>query len=227
VERAGALLGLHDTPSSFQPPEGPGRLRILARRGRGLHLPCSPFVFDGLTGVILQQRVAWRDATRSYRLLAEKAGEPAPGPTDLRLPPSPRRWAALSGHELERAGVDGQRARALRGAARHADAIDAVFGLPRAEARARLAALPGCGPWTVGMTLGYVLGDPDAVIPGDLHLPRLVSWALTGDVSGTANDERMLRLLEPYAGHRFRLVRLLYAAGLGAGLTSRSRAVKR
>ena len=224
VERAAALLGLHDDPGAFRPEHGPPRLRTLARRGRGLHLPRSPFVFDGLTGVILQQRVAWRDATGAYRRLVESAGERAPGPIELRLPPSPRRWAALSGHELERAGVDGQRARALRAAAREAAAIDTAFALASDAARALLAAIPGCGPWTVGMTLGHVLGDPDAEIPGDLHLPRLVTWALTGDETGPADDTRMLQLLEPYRGHRFRLVRLLYAAGLGAPLSTRSRA---
>ena len=222
VERAPALLGLRDTPTSFRPPTG--RLGILARRGRGLHLPRSPFVFDALTGVILQQRVSWREATRAYRQLTDSFGEPAPGLAGLKLPPSPRQWAALSGEDLRRAGVDGQRARALRAAARDARAIDAAFDLPLVEAQARLAAVPGCGPWTVSMTLGYALGDPDAVIEGDLHLPRLVAWALAGEAD--ADDARMIELLEPHRGHRFRLVRLLYAAGLGASLTSRSRAAR-
>lgn len=78
LERADALAGLYDEPARFTPP--PGRLATLARRGRGLHLPRSPFVFDALTGVILQQRIAWRDATRAYRRLVTAFGEPAPGP---------------------------------------------------------------------------------------------------------------------------------------------------
>lgn len=220
VERAHGLFGLRDDPASFRPPLG--RLGILARRGRGLHLPRTPFVFDAICGVILQQRVAWRDATRAYRLLVDAFGEPAPGPAGSRLPPSPRQWAALSGEDLRRAGVDGQRGRALRAAARDARTIDATFDLSLDEARARLAAVPGCGPWTVSMTLGYALGDADAVIEGDLHLPRLVAWALRGEHE--ASDARMIELLEPHRGHRFRLVRLLYAAGLGAAISSRSRA---
>jgi 3-methyladenine DNA glycosylase/8-oxoguanine DNA glycosylase len=53
------------------------------------------------------------------------------------------------------------------------------------------------------------LGDPDAVFVGDLHVPHLVSSALAGEQRGS--DERMLELLEPYRGHRARVVRLLLA----------------
>ena len=220
LERTPALAGLRDEPSRFAPP--PGRLATLARRGRGLHLPCSPFVFDALTGVILQQRVAWRDATRAHRRLVTDFGEPAPGPFGLKLPLSPRQWLRLSGEDLRRAGVDGQRARALRSAARQARVVDSAFDRSLDEARVLLARVPGCGPWSVEMTLGFGLGDPDAAIVGDLHLPRLVAWALAGETEG--DDARMLALLEPHRPHRFRLVRLLYAAGVGASLSSRARA---
>jgi 3-methyladenine DNA glycosylase/8-oxoguanine DNA glycosylase len=57
-------------------------------------------------------------------------------------------------------------------------------------------------------------GDPDVVTVGDYHLPHLVSWALAGEPRGT--DERMLELLEPFAGNRGRVVALLALAGLGA-----------
>jgi 3-methyladenine DNA glycosylase/8-oxoguanine DNA glycosylase len=59
--------------------------------------------------------------------------------------------------------------------------------------------------------MGHGLGDPDAVPVGDLHLPRLVARALAGERD--ADDRRMLELLAPYGGHRFRLVRLLLAEG--------------
>jgi hypothetical protein len=55
------------------------------------------------------------------------------------------------------------------------------------------------------------LGDGDAVFVGDLHLPHLVTSALAGERRGS--DERMLELLEPYRGHRARVVRLLLAGG--------------
>ncbi|MGW1148969.1 DNA-3-methyladenine glycosylase, partial [Streptomyces sp. NPDC002454] len=41
-----------------------------------------------------------------------------------------------------------------------------------AEARARLAALPGFGPWTVEVIAMRALGDPDAFLPTDLGVRR-------------------------------------------------------
>lgn len=67
------------------------------------------------------------------------------------------------------------------------------------------------GEWTVGSFLGYAWGESDAVILGDYDLPHLVSYVFEGKRRGT--DERMLELLEPYSGQRFRLVRWLFGAG--------------
>ena len=57
------------------------------------------------------------------------------------------------------------------------------------------------------------LGDADAVSVGDYHLPNVVAWALAGEPRG--DDARMLELLEPYRGHRGRVMRLLLAGGVG------------
>jgi 3-methyladenine DNA glycosylase/8-oxoguanine DNA glycosylase len=158
---------------------------------------------------VLQQRVTFRDATRAYRRLVRRLNEPAPGPLGLQLPLEPRHWLRLGSEDFRRADVDGQRARALRAAARVARAVDSTFALSDpAVARARLLAVPGVGPWTAEMTMGFGLGDPDAVPLGDLHLPRLVAWALAGET--WADDARMLALLEPYRGQRFRVIRLLH-----------------
>jgi 3-methyladenine DNA glycosylase/8-oxoguanine DNA glycosylase len=208
LERAEAILGLGDEPGAFRPPPGP--LATLARRGRGMHLVRTPWVFDVLCQFVLQQRVSFRDAARAHRRLTAARGEAAPGPPGLLLPLAPRDWLRLSSEDFRRAGIDGQRARHLRAAARQARAVDSTFARERAEAQALLGAIPGCGPWTVGMVAGFALGDPDAVPVGDLHLPSTVARALAGEPR--ADDTRMLELLEPYRGHRFRLIRLLLAA---------------
>jgi 3-methyladenine DNA glycosylase/8-oxoguanine DNA glycosylase len=209
LERAGALAGLRDEPAAFEPP--PGRVASLARRFRGVRLPRSPWVLDGLCESILQQRVRFRDAARAHRLLVRERGAAAPGPPGLLLPLGSRDWLRLSDDALRRAGVDGQRGRALRAAARDARRVGAAFDLGPAAARRALASIPGCGPWTVEITMGLVLGDPDAVPTGDLHLPHEVGRALAGEPR--AGDARMLELLAPFAGQRFRLLRLLLAAG--------------
>lgn len=79
------------------------------------------------------------------------------------------------------------------------------------EATTRLIAFPGIGAWTASQVVQVALGDADAVVTGDYNLPHLVSWNLAGEPRGT--DGRMLELLEPYRGHRARVVRLLKAGG--------------
>jgi 3-methyladenine DNA glycosylase/8-oxoguanine DNA glycosylase len=216
LQRADALAGLRDEPAGF---EGvPGPIATLARRCRGIHLPRSPWVFEGLTEYVLQQRVTFRDAARAHRRLVEALGVPAPGPPGLLLPLASSDWRRLADSDLRRAGIDGQRGRTLRAAAGAARLVNSAFDLAPAAARGALAAIPGCGPWTVEMTLGFVLGDPDAVPTGDLHLSHEVGRALAGEPR--ADDGRMLELLEPFRGSRFRLLRLLLAAGrirLGRG----------
>jgi 3-methyladenine DNA glycosylase/8-oxoguanine DNA glycosylase len=209
LARIGALCGLTDEPAAFVP-SSPVVLG-LARRWRGVRLARSPWVFDGLVQYVLQQRVAFRDAARSYRRPVVALARAAPGPPGLRLPLSAPDWLRLGVDELRRFGIDRQRGRTLRAACRAARAVDAAFGCAPAEARRLLAGIPGCGPWTVEITMGFVLGDPDAVPTGDLHLPHEVGWALAAEPR--ADDVRMLELLEPYRGQRFRVIRLLLAAG--------------
>jgi 3-methyladenine DNA glycosylase/8-oxoguanine DNA glycosylase len=217
VHRAEALLGLQDDPAAFAP--APGPIATLARRGRGLHLVRSPWVFDALCQFVLQQRVSFRDAARAHRHLVRRLGEGAPGPPGLLLPLAPHHWLRASSEDYRRGGVDGERAGRLRSAAREAKAIDDTFDRGHRSARVVLGSVPGCGPWTVGMAMGFALADADAVPVGDLHLPSQVARALVGEPR--ADDARMLALLEPHRGHRFRLIRLLLETGrirLGRGV---------
>jgi hypothetical protein len=46
---------------------------------------------------------------------------------------------------------------------------------------------------------------------GDYHIPDVVAFALAGEARG--DDRRMLELLEPYAGQRGRVIRLLMTGG--------------
>ena len=78
----------------------------------------------------------------------------------------------------------------------------------------RLQALPGIGPWSAGKVALVALGNADAVWVGDFHLPNIVCWALAGRARG--DDDAMLELLEPYRGHRGRVLRLLVNGGVRA-----------
>ena len=77
--------------------------------------------------------------------------------------------------------------------------------------RAALTAVAGVGPWTAAHLARVGAGDADAVEVGDHDVKHLVAWNLAGEPR--ADDERMLALLAPFAGHRGRVVRLLASAG--------------
>jgi 3-methyladenine DNA glycosylase/8-oxoguanine DNA glycosylase len=116
------------------------------------------------------------------------------------------------GHaEFHPLGIERKRAETIRGAARRASRLEEAAAMSPAEAMVRLTAFPGIGVWTASQVIQVALGDPDAVVVGDYNLPHLVSWNLAGEARG--GDERMLELLEPYRGHRARVVRLLKAGG--------------
>ncbi|HYO61090.1 MAG TPA: DNA-3-methyladenine glycosylase 2 family protein [Actinomycetota bacterium] len=214
LDHAPDVLGLHDDRSAFDPTDP--IVRSLNRRLQGLRVGRSGAVVESIVPAILEQKVTSEEAHRSYRRLVWAHGEPAPGPLGLpphrlRLPPSPGLLASLPYHSFHRFGIERRRADTIRRACSYAHRLEEAAALTGDAARRRLLALPGVGPWTAAVVAGAAFGDPDAVIVGDLHLPSLVSWTLAGEPH--ADDARMLELLEPYAGNRARVVRLVVAGG--------------
>ena len=165
---------------------------------------------------ILEQKVTSVEAHRSYRDLVHKLGSAAPGPAPpgLMVPPGPAALAGAPSWVYHRCGIERRRADTIRGVARSARRVEEAAALPPPEARLRLLALPGVGPWTAAKVALVAWGDPDAVCVGDYHLPHLVTLALAGERRG--DDRRMLELLEPYRGHRARVIRLLALGGIQA-----------
>jgi 3-methyladenine DNA glycosylase/8-oxoguanine DNA glycosylase len=106
--------------------------------------------------------------------------------------------------------VEGVRARTIIGAAAVAARLEQVSELDPAEADHRLRSLPGIGVWTSAEIRQRAAGDADAVSVGDYHLPRAVGWTLAGRIT---DDAGMLELLAPYAGHRYRVTRLIELGG--------------
>ena len=205
------LVGEHDRPEELEPQHP--IIAEIARRHPGLRLPRSRAVFEALVPVIIEQKVIGKEARRSYRALVRRLAEPAPGPLPLMLPPEPARVAAMPYWEFHPLGVERRRAETLIRAAHVARRLEEAVDMPPDKAHARLTAVRGIGPWTAGHVGLAALGDPDAVPLGDYHLPHIVAWSLAGEPRAT--DERMLELLEPYRGHRARVLRLLLAAGVG------------
>ncbi len=215
LEQADAIAGLRDDVTGFPALSTRHPLvRELARVHEGLRFPATGRIFHHLVPAIIGQKVSGKEAYHGYaRMLRHFATEPAPGPNPgLRLPPDPEAVAATPYWVFHPFGIEAKRADTLRRAA--ARAVSLERSADSAEATRRMMALPGIGVWTAAETVRVAFGDPDAVSVGDYHIKNVVSYALAGEPRGT--DERMLELLEPFAGHRGRVCQLLAAAGIAA-----------
>src|SRR5690606_35057451 len=163
---------------------------------------------------ILEQKVTGFEAWRSWRHLLAAHGEPAPGPAPdrMRVLPPADRLRMIPSWEWHRAGVGPDRSRTAVRAARVAERLEDLAQLTAAEAMARLQAVPGIGRWTAAEVIQRTHGDPDAVSVGDFNLPAAVAYSLAGE--RTADDARMLELLAPYRGQRYRACLLIAMWGL-------------
>jgi 3-methyladenine DNA glycosylase/8-oxoguanine DNA glycosylase len=173
---------------------------------------------DALVPTILEQKVTTLEARRAYRYLLRRYGSPAPtagrvAPAGLVVAPSAREWLRVPSWEWHRAGVGPQRSDTVMRALRSASGLERLASKSAAEAGAALQSIPGIGVWTAAEVTQRTHADPDAISVGDFHLAKFVGFALTGE---RTDDDGMVRLLEPWRGHRQRIVRLLYLSGVRA-----------
>lgn len=215
--RAPGWCGEGDDWSAFEASRAyellPERLRLARRRHPGLRLPATGTVTERAVIAILEQRVTVFEAVRAYRHLVRLFGEPAPGPAPegMRVPPTAQQWRRIPSWQWHRAGVDPRRAAALMRAVQRAGALERLAdSSDPAAVRAALQSLSGIGIWTAAEITQCTHGDPDAISIGDFHLANYVCWFFDG---APGPDERMVRLLEPWRGHRQRVVRLIKASG--------------
>ncbi|CEA08946.1 hypothetical protein BN1051_02308 [Arthrobacter saudimassiliensis] len=217
LDRVPRLLGADDDWSGF---DDAGFLATLPRlvtetrrRNPGLRLPACGRMLDTLVPVILEQKVTLMEAYSAWRYLVTKFGRPAPGPgpVHLRVAPDAAGWRRVPSWEWHRAGVDSSRSGAVMRACAAASGLERLAEAPvGADLEARLRTVPGIGPWTVAETVQRTHGAPDTVSVGDFHLAKFVGAALTGR---RTDDAGMLALLEPWRGHRQRVVRMLMLSG--------------
>jgi len=211
LDQVPRLLGVEDHPETLISHHDV--VRDLARRSP-VRFSRTDRVFEALLPTILGQRVQTKIANRSLGAIVRAYGEPAPGPVDLLAFPSAARLSEIGYYELHRFHVERQRADTIVRAAKAAKRLERVTALEADVVARHLGQVRGIGPWTIGWVSWVALGDADAVPVGDFHLPNTVAWALAAEPRAT--DERMLELLEPYAGHRGRVVRMLKGSGLSA-----------
>ncbi len=210
LDRAAAICGAEDRLDGFRPAHP--IVDALSRRYRGLRTIRTGAVVEATIRAVVAQKVTGREAKDGYRRMARALGERAPGPLPLLLPPDPGTLAGLAYHRFHPWGIERKRAETIVEVARRRARLAETLDMTLPGAYRRLGAVDGVGPWTCAVVGGVAFGDADAVPPGDDNLPDLVSWVLAGEARG--DDDRMMELLEPYRGHRGRVVRWLKASGI-------------
>lgn len=226
VQEAESLLGIHDDGwGAFEDLLASGAVRLphhvaSARRTRpGLRLPAHGRLAEQLVTVVLEQKVTHDQARHGWRQLVRAVSEPAPGPVPqgMLLPPDPAAVLWVPSWEWHRFWVQPPQSRAILRVAERAASIDRLGRGVRpgdvegtAELARRLQSIPGIGVWTAAEALQRSHGAADLVAVGDFHLAHHVGQVLTGR---RVDDAGMLRLLEPWAGHRQRLVRMIGLSG--------------
>jgi 3-methyladenine DNA glycosylase/8-oxoguanine DNA glycosylase len=224
LDAVDGLLGAHDDWSELVLDHRV--LRETRRRCHGLRLSKSGLVFEALVPAIIEQLVTELEARRTWTRLLSRFGEPAPGPipVDLKVFPSATTLRQIADWEWHQIGLDGRRRQTLRAAAQVAHRLDECRSLDIETSTRRLASLPGIGEWTVAETLQRSHGAPDVISVGDYHLSNVVGYLFTGEPR--TDDDGLVSLLEPYRPHRQRVVRLVWAAGIGAPRYGARRAVR-
>ncbi len=149
------------------------RLAPLVARAPGRRVPRTVDPDELAVRAVLGQQVSTAAARTHAARLVIAHGEPIddPGGALTHLFPAPAALAQLDPNAL---ALPRSRRRTLTGlvAALASGAIDLGPAADWHDARARLHALPGIGPWTVEVIAMRALGDPDAFPGSDLGVVR-------------------------------------------------------
>ncbi|MFI0186515.1 AlkA N-terminal domain-containing protein [Streptomyces sp. NPDC017082] len=148
-------------------------LAPLVDRGPGRRVPRTVDEAEFAVRAVLGQQVSTAAARTHAARLVTAHGKPLDDPEGglTHLFPAPEALAAVDPGTLAMPGARRTTFTTLVG--RLADgALRLGVDSDWAEARARLRALPGFGPWTVEAIALRALGDPDAFLPTDLGIRR-------------------------------------------------------
>ena len=206
-----AQLGAHDDLSGFtahHPVVGE-----LALRYPGLRVGRTGRLFEALVPAVLEQKVVGVEAHRAWRILLGKYGTPAPGPAPrghAGLPP-PRAWARIPSWDWHRAGVEGVRARTIiTAAAAVAGRLEQARTWTRPKPTAACAPCPASAPGPRPRSASGPPATPTRSRSATTTCPRPSAgpWP-----AGSPTTPGMLELLAPYAGHRYRVSRLIELGG--------------
>jgi AraC family transcriptional regulator of adaptative response / DNA-3-methyladenine glycosylase II len=196
------MLGLHADVTAFETRAArtPDLGALVARR-RGLRLPLTPTVFDGLCWAILGQQINIAFASALRREVLALAGEKI---GDMRAHPPAERVAELSVETLAARRFSRSKAEYLVGAAAAAGSgaldVEALADASAVAAERKLARLRGIGQWTARYTLMRGAGFADCAPVGDVALAAALQRLNAADERPT--PELVDALMRPYAPYR-------------------------
>jgi AraC family transcriptional regulator of adaptative response / DNA-3-methyladenine glycosylase II len=177
------------------------RLAPLVAKRPGLRVPGAWDGFELAVRAVLGQQITVAGATTLSGRLVSAFGEPlsgppAPGLTHLFPTPSALASADVASIGLPRSR--GETLRALAAAVRDQAITLDMPASPEAE-RAKLAALPGIGAWTVEYIALRAFGEPDAFPASDLALRKALR---DGDGDDLPSERAVVALCEPFRPFR-------------------------
>jgi AraC family transcriptional regulator of adaptative response / DNA-3-methyladenine glycosylase II len=217
MTRSRTLLDLDSDPRAVSEALGNDQLLgALVRASPGRRVPGHVDPHELAVRAVLGQQVSVRGAStlaaRATSLYGEQLERPVGGVTHMF--PSAETLASV---DLGRLGVPSARRRALEvlvaALANGEIVLDA--GCERAEARRRLLALPGIGPWTAEYIAMRALRDPDAFLPSDLGVRRALE--LLGHDSSPAAADMASQRWRPYRAYALQHLWASLAPGARAG----------
>ncbi|MBP2474448.1 AraC family transcriptional regulator of adaptative response / DNA-3-methyladenine glycosylase II [Crossiella equi] len=170
ISRCRALLDLDADPAAVDEHLAADPvLAPLVHKAPGRRVPHTVDPVEFAVRAVLGQQVSTAAARTHAARLVRAHGEPVEDPDGglTHLFPTPEALAGLDPAALAMPEARRRTLRALVTALADGE-LELGPGSDWAEARGKLRALPGFGPWTVESIAMRALGDPDAFLPGDL-----------------------------------------------------------
>lgn len=194
------ILGLGTNPAGFERGimDSPDLAPLIEGR-RGLHIPLSADLFEGITWAIIGQQVNLAFAYKLRRYLAQLCGQSAG--QNFTAHPTAEAVAQLDYADLTRGQFSRRKAEYLIDIARLIVsgqlAIDPFNAVSRVEKQ--LLAVRGLGPWSVHYIMMRALGFADCVPLGDTGLTTALQRFLRLDHRpSTAETADLMRPFAPY-----------------------------
>lgn len=200
------LLGLGTDPRPFESSlEGTEHERLIDGR-RGLTIPQTHDLLDGLIWVIVGQQVSLAVAFALRRRLATTFGRRVVGSggEEFALWPTLGTLAGLRYGDLGRIGFSRRKAEYLVDLARSVAGgeldLDALERAAPEEVERTLLGVRGLGPWSVNYLMMRSFGFPDCVPVGDVALAKSVAEYF--ELGARPDKAQLLERLDVFRPHR-------------------------